>query len=269
MQMPTMKTPVSKCVELAAGSGRMLSKFTGNLVLAQLAARMSAAGQELDAAQQRYVEAVKAILPTRIDVRYENYRSDKRIRRTQTRIEEFEDKKGGRISKAVFPEGTPAITRLQGQSQVDAMILLEGRLAAAVKDWAGASTEQADIAQHRQDYGAAVQARTKAGQDAAAVRAQRDAEKQTFITTYAEIQHRVEAEFPDDKAMQELFFDDVRTASSSAQADGNAGATTEEADAKTGDAPAAKTAAETPAKTEPAAPAKTEPAASDTPAKPA
>ena len=106
MQTPTGRTPVSKCLELAAYSARMLIKFPAHAGLALFAAQMQTAAQALSDAQTAYADAVRAILPTRVDVKYENFVSDRRIRLTQQKAEMADGKKGGAIAKQGFPEGS-------------------------------------------------------------------------------------------------------------------------------------------------------------------
>lgn len=78
MQLPTTKTPVSKCLDLAGYSTRMLARFPANPALAPLGAKMASVAQALSSAQTAYADAVKAILATRVDVKYENFVSDRR-----------------------------------------------------------------------------------------------------------------------------------------------------------------------------------------------
>ena len=219
MQNPSMDTPVSKCLELATYSIRMFGKFPTNVVLTALAAEMTTAKNSLNAGQQHYEAAVLEILPARVDVKYENHTSDRRIRLTQQKVEMADGKKGGRIAALVFPDGSSPITRLLGDSQVSAMSDLEGRLESAVTLWPEAAAEKTDIAQHRAAYAAALKHRTDAGQHARDKRALRNAAKEAFITKYTEITSRVAAEFPRDTPMQDLFFDEVRTKSALAEAD--------------------------------------------------
>jgi hypothetical protein len=218
MQTPTDKTPVSKDIDLAAYAARMLSKFPDNLVLKQLSEEMLAAGASLATAQRAYEDAVRAILPTRVDVKYENYASDLRIRRTQKKADLADGRPNGPIAKAVFPEGSAPIVRLQGASQVDAMVNLEGRLGSAKALWNEAETEKADVKSFRERYAGALEGRRAAGQTARDSRVERNAEKNRFLVKYAEIGHKVEAEFPRDRAMSDLFFDDVRGRSTAQQA---------------------------------------------------
>ncbi|MDC3985014.1 hypothetical protein [Polyangium jinanense] len=218
-----MNTPVSKCGDLAAYAARMLGKFTNQATLLALGLEMTAAAAELHAAQAVYEQAVRDILPARVDVKYENYVSDRRIRVTQQKAEMADGKRGGRIAAIAFPEGSAPITRLVGASQVQAMVDLEGRLAAAQALWPDASAEKEAIAQHREHYDNALIARKNAGQHARNMRAARNAAKDKFIHKYVEIMSRVEAEFPKDRATQDLFFDEVRTKSALATADTSTG----------------------------------------------
>ncbi len=219
MQAPTMNTPVSKCLELATYTSRMFSKFSTIAVLTALAGEMNSAKNKLATSQQVYETAVFEILPTRVDVKYENLVSDRRIRLTQQKVEIADGKRGGRIASMVFPDGSASVTRLLGESQIQKMIDIEGLLASATDLWSDAGAEKADIAQHRTRYKAAIDLRTAVGQTARDKRALRNAAKEAFITKYVEIMSRVEAEFPRDRPMQDLFFDDARTKSALVQAD--------------------------------------------------
>jgi hypothetical protein len=60
-------------------------------------------------------------------------------------------------------------------------------------------------------YETALETRRAAGQKASDLRAARNLIKEDFLSVYAEISSRVRAEFPRDRAMQDLFFDDVTT----------------------------------------------------------
>jgi hypothetical protein len=223
MQSPTRKTPISKCSELARYAARMLGKFGSNVVLLGLAAEMTSGEAELVATHDAYEEAVKAILPARVDVKYENHVSDRRVRASQQKAEIADGRRGGRIASLLFPEGSGAITRLVGDSQVEAMKDLEGRLAAAAPLWPEALAEKDVIAAHRQQYQAALESRDVAGQKARDAKAARDAAKEKFLSMYAVVMSRLEAEFPRDKVMQDLFFDEVRGRSAVADADTGAG----------------------------------------------
>ena len=223
MQTPTQTTPVSKCLDLAGYAARMLSKFACQAAFAALEDKMRAGAAELAAAQGEYEKAVKAILPTRVDIKYENYVSDRRIRLSQQRAEIADGKRKGRILSLVFPEGSAPIIRLFGASQVEAMTDLEGRLAAAQSFWPEAEAEKVELGVFRMRYQAALESRQIAAQDARDLRAARNAVKDRFLTMYVEVMARVEAELPRDRVSQALFFDEVRTRSALATADTNEG----------------------------------------------
>ena len=223
MQSPTPKTPISKCLDLASYSACMLGKFPSHPIFVALEEKMSVEAAELAATQAEYEKAVKAILPTRVDIKYENYVSDRRIRLSQQRVEIVDGKRNGRIASLVFPGGSAPITRLVGASQVEAMIDLEGRLAAAHASWPEAEAERVELGVFRQRYQTALENRRIAAQKAQDLRAARNAAKDKFLTMYAEVMARVEAELPRDKVAQELFFDEVRTRSSLETADTNEG----------------------------------------------
>ena len=64
----------------------------------------------------------------------------------------------------------------------------------------------------RKSYEAALSARREALQNASNERTARDLAKEDFLSVYAEIASRVKAEFPRDRKMQDLFFDEVAAA---------------------------------------------------------
>lgn len=235
MQNPTVNTPVSKCLELATYATRMFGKFSANATLSAMASELMTAKTNLGTAQQHYEQALLELLPARVDVKYENHVSDRRIRQTQQKVEIADGKKNGPIAALVFPDGSTPITRLVGDSQIQAMADLEGRLESAVNVWPEAASEKADIAKNRQNYSDALKTRNDAAQTIRNKRALRNAAKEAFLTKYAEITSRVAAEFPRDTATQDLFFDEARAKSTLAEADadddsdanaGESGATT-------------------------------------------
>lgn len=219
MQNPTANTTVSKCLELVAYAIRMFGKFPDNAALSAFAAELTNAKTNLADAQQQYESAVLEMLPARVDVKYENHISDRRIRQTQQKAELADGKKNGRIASLVFPDGSTPITRLVGDSQIQAMADLEGRLDSVINLWPDAAPEKADIAKYRQAYANALKYRSDVAQNVRNKRALRNAAKESFLTKYAEITSRVAAEFPRDNSMQDLFFDEARAKSALAQAD--------------------------------------------------
>lgn len=219
MQIPTSKTPVSKCLDLAAYSIRMLSKFPSNETLTPLAQGLQTVAETLMTAQASYAGAVKAILPTRVDVKYEHFLADRRIRLTQQKAEVADGKKGGEIANKAFPGGAAPIVWLVGVSQLNEMTDLAARLESLTTVWPAAAEEAAAISKCCDGYKTAIEARQTAAQSANTLRAARDTAKAAFVSKYAELTSKVGKEFPRDTLMQELFFDDVRARSTAAQAD--------------------------------------------------
>lgn len=215
MQLPTMSTPIWKCLELAEHTGYMLGKFPDSARLVELATRMLDGGATLDAAERAFVDVLQEVLRARIDLKYEDYVSDGFIRRLRKQAEIADGRRGGRIVSQVFPDGVDVVARLQGMSQIDAMRKLEARLAAAQDIWPEAAAAHAALVEHRQRYEGAAVAREELQQRIVEMRALRDAAKERFLHLYAEIANLVKAEFPRDRVSQDLFFGEVRKRSAS------------------------------------------------------
>jgi membrane protein involved in colicin uptake len=66
----------------------------------------------------------------------------------------------------------------------------------------------------RAHYETALKQRKEAGQNASNKKAARDTAKEDYLDVYAQVAARVKAEFPRDRAMQDLFFDTVSDAGS-------------------------------------------------------
>lgn len=211
MQLPTTKTPVSKCVALGRYAAAMLGKFTNKPVLLSLAASMTAATDPLEAAQGAYATSVLALILPRVGVRFNDYSSDNVVRALLRQAEMFDNKKGGPTSSFLFSEGITPIIRPVGQTQVDAMEKLEGKLD-ALASWPEAAAEKAKLTTAREAYATALKDRNTAMLASAGSRAKRDMAKEDFLDVYATVAAKVKAEFPRDRAMQDLFFDKVTSA---------------------------------------------------------
>jgi hypothetical protein len=212
LQIPTPRTPVSKCAALGLYAQTMLGQFPANPALAALATTIGAATSALTAAQHAYAEGVVALIAPRVLVRYADHSSDLAVRAVQRAAETADGMKGGKIAAAVFPGGVTPIVRPVGATQVAEMRALEGRLEAAVTLWPGAGAEKAKLTDERTKYEAALAARKTALEKVADLRAKRDAAKEDFLDVYAATAARVKAEFPRNRAMQDLFFDKVTDA---------------------------------------------------------
>ena len=211
MQLPTSKTPVSKCTALGRFAAAMLGKFTNKPALLSLAASIAAATDSLEAAQGAYAGSVLALVIPRVGVRYNDYVSDNVVRALQRQAEMFDGKRGGATGSFLFPDGVTPIVRPVGKTQVDAMQLIEGRLD-ALASWPDAAAEKAKLSAARASYAAALSDRDAAMLATAALRAKRDAAKEDFLDVYASVAAKVKSEFPRDRPMQDLFFDKVTDA---------------------------------------------------------
>ncbi len=233
MQVPSEKVPVARCLALAGYSERMLGKFPLNTTLAALSGRMRTNARSLEDTEALLTRRRAEIVLLRVDLRFEDYSSDGRVRRTFKLAEIVDGRSRGRLSSQLFPDGLKAITRRFGEKQIEYMIDLELRLDAVVDIWPEAAAERDAVAEHRARYQAALQARTDKENEIRSALTARNAARVRFVEQYAEIAHRVKAEFPGDKVTPELFFDKVRTraAAAATSVDGETGE-------GTGDAPA-------------------------------
>jgi hypothetical protein len=208
MIMPNRNTPVQRCVELAQYTEHMLRKFPDNARLILLAGRVGEGGGALEAAHRAYEDEQRVLALRRIDVDYENYLADASVRRMR-KLLEVVDRRGGRIMSQVFPAGFPDVSRIQGARQVAAMSLLEVRLQGVQDLWPDAAVELAELVVRRTTYSDALDARKDCERRSLALRVARDAAKERFLQLYAEVVSLVQAEFPRDRATQELFFRDA------------------------------------------------------------
>jgi hypothetical protein len=223
MIMPGMNTPVSKCEELSLYTEQMLAKFADNPRLTALIPRLVVSRGGLEAAGLALHGEQRALMRLRIDVDFENYISDRRVRRTRKLVEMHDGRRGGRIAAQIRPDGSLDFSRIQGAKQIDAMRALEARLAATQDIWPEAASELGDIAQHRIRYGAAVNARDEGLRRVKDLRTARNAAKERFLQVYAEAVSLVAAEFPRDRVTQALFFLDAYERSGRSSEDGGDG----------------------------------------------
>ena len=209
MQLPSTRTPVARCLELAYYTSRMLSKFPERPALLELARRLGEGVETLDAADKAYQAVRRELIEARVDVGFADHQSDRVIRRTHKQAEIEDGQRGGRIVTQVFPGGMAKITRLVGNSQVAAMRKLEARLQSSQDIWPGASRELVTVTASRLGYETALDNRQAAAQKLHDLRTARDAARERFLDLYSEVVSRVKAEFPRNTSLQNLFFDDV------------------------------------------------------------
>lgn len=211
MQVPGSQTPITRCLTLGAFAGQMLGKFPENTRLVELSQRMFEGVDTLRAAEQNVAARLQALLLARVDLGYADYDSDQATRSSKKRAEIADGVAGGHIVSRVFPDGIANITRRFGESQIVAMRTIETRLDNARSIWPEAGDELTRLQSSRERYETALAARNQAQQDVRDARDARNATRERFIDLYVEITNRVKAEFPRNRVLQDLFFDQVRT----------------------------------------------------------
>jgi hypothetical protein len=209
MIKPNKNTPVARCVEMAEYTGHMLGKFVDRPRLIEMGGRMRDGGGSLEAAERACEAQERALTLLRIDVDYENYMSDQRVRRTRKQVEIHDGRRDGRVAAQVFVDGSLDFSRIQGAKQIDAMRSLEARIATMQDIWPEAKDELAAITLHRVRYADAIAARDEGVRKHKDLLANRNAVKERFLSLYSEIVSLVEAEFPRDPVTQRLFFLDA------------------------------------------------------------
>jgi hypothetical protein len=127
----------------------------------------------------------------------------------QRAAEMADGKVGGPIASKLFPNGITPIIKPIGATQVQEMHDLEGRYDVLIATWPDGALEKSKIVAARKIYEDGLNARRDTLQNASNARTARDLTKEDFLTVYAEIGARVKAEYPRDRKMQDLFFDDV------------------------------------------------------------
>jgi hypothetical protein len=208
MQLPSKRTPVRKCVAAAGFSCRMLAKHGEDPRLAELGLRFEGGRTELIQSERRLLDSEDHLNLVRVDVMFEDYSSDVFLRRLMARAEAEDGRKGGKLSKLLFPDGLQDITKRKNAAQVERMRQLEARLA-EVQDWDEAAGLATELGGYRGRYEVALGVRLEAERQVVTERARRDATKERFLDLYAEIAAQIRSIFPRDRRMQDLFFDDL------------------------------------------------------------
>jgi hypothetical protein len=187
----------------------MLGKLPQNPPLAGFAQKMGDLSATLDTASQAYEQSKLGIIDARVDVKFVDLTTDTEIQSFLRRVETADNKAGGPLFTIVAPEGKTALVKPFGQKQLDVLVNLMGTLKAMAATWAPAAQEITVLDGLAKSYKAALDSRDAAWQNARDLRIARNLAKQAFITGYVEISFSVKALYPQDKKMQDLFFDDV------------------------------------------------------------
>lgn len=212
MQLPNRNTPVERCLELSAFTVGALRTY-GAMFEAppELAAQLEALANTLEpsaaamaAAQASYRTSVLAIIPHRVAVKLADLRSSDVVKSVKRAADDADPS----ISDAIFPGGTTPITKPFGQTEVDGLRRLEGRIA-AVSAWTGRDAQGARIIAVRTVYETALKGRKEAMLAAGAQHALRDMAKEDFLDAFATVAATIKGVFPRDRARQDVFFDAV------------------------------------------------------------
>lgn len=209
MQNPTIKTPIPRCTQLGRYAARMLGKLPQNPSLAAYALKMSAISSALDTANQAYEHSKLVIIDARVDVKFVDLTTDTEIQSLLRRVETADNRAGGPLFKVVAPEGKTALVKPFGQKQRDVLTDLAGTLNVLAATWADAAKEATLVDGLGKTYQTALDYREGAWQNARSLRIARNLAKLAFIAGYLEISFGVKALYPQDKKMQDLFFDEV------------------------------------------------------------
>jgi hypothetical protein len=215
MQLPSQSTPIARCETTSLYTQGALRQYPTIIETPpDVAARLASLADALEngtltllMSQDEYRKAVLALIPLRFGVKIIDFKADAVVRS----VKRAADDAGKEISEAIFPNGMTPIIRPVGQTQVEALRGLEGRIA-AVSRWSEWEANLARVVGVRTEYETALTQRKEAMIAAAAKRAVRNAAKGDFLDLFASIAGAVREVFPRDRKRQDVFFDVLRTA---------------------------------------------------------
>lgn len=227
MQLLQPNTPVDRCESVTRYAESAILQYIEAFeppaaeaeVLRAQAEALRTGRVALTTKQADYRTAVLDTIAPRVAVMLVDLRADSVVRSAKRAADEA----GKDVAAMVFPEGVTPIVKLVGQTEVDALIALEGRILAAASRWTDAAATHARIVEARTRYETALANRTAALNLASSKRALRDGSKEDFLDTYAKVTSAIKALFPRDKALQDVFFEDVRRAGGESEGEDDAG----------------------------------------------
>lgn len=216
MQLPTRTTPITRCETASAFTQGALRRYSDIFTAAdEVSAQLESLAETLEGATAALIEAqasyrakVVGLVALRFEVKLMDLRADDMVRT----VKRAADNHSRAVSAAVFPKGITPIVKPIGQTQVDKLRDLEGRIAAASK-WAERQQALDQVVAVRERYETALTQRKEGMIAAAAERALRDAAKEDFLDTFAVLAGAVRQIFPRDRVRQDVFFDTLRSRS--------------------------------------------------------
>ncbi len=214
MQTPNLATPIARCESASLFAQQALRRFPilfesppeTRARLEALATSLETATRALAGAQSDYRASVLAVVAQRVEVKLVDLKADDLVRG----LKRAADDAGKATAEPLFPGGVTPIVRPVGQTQVDELRALEGRLAASRLPAKEAALARLQAA--RTEYEAALAGRKTAMTAAADKRAVRDAAKEDCLDVVAAVAGAVREAFPRDRARQDVFFDELRAA---------------------------------------------------------
>lgn len=228
MQIPSPRTPVSRCLELSLFAKTALTMYREHPPLMALAETLHQSAERLKRAEAELRAAEEPLIVARATVKLEDLKADAAVRSVGRRVEDADGRKGGRFFLAVFPEGITPIVKPIGGEQLTTMRSLEARLASSKLPEAASLTEL--ITKARTSYEAALSAREEARRKVTTLLIERDSAKEDFLDVYAAAAAKVKAEFPRDRPLQDVFFDEVTGRGARSVPEPDTGASAEDAD---------------------------------------
>lgn len=210
MQLPSLHTPVNKCIELAQYTETALTAMSDKYSeLSDLHATLTAAREQTQTAVDQTQSLIAQRKDKRVASRMADLLADEGIRNLKRAAESAQGMEGGYVS-VLFPDGMSPMVRLQGVSQIGEMKDLEHRLA-GLEGWAGASDEAKKLAALRESYEQAVDAQAKLEASIRKSIIERESAKANLVTVFDQVARSIQIRFPRNRRMQDVFFDRFRT----------------------------------------------------------
>lgn len=212
-----MKTPIEKCQHLSIYTCTMLGHFPDNPTLTALKTGLEGSTNNYLAKNRAYQEAGIARIGPRVALKYRDHMTDRGLRAIQSAAEVADGKRGGKLSNMVMPDGLSPAIKPFGEAQVKQLDGVADRLGNMGNVWPDSPKHLATTVEMKKQYADCLKNRDDSVRGEATARAARDIAKEEFLDTYAMVAARIKAEYPRDRAMQELFFDKVDSDTGSAE----------------------------------------------------
>lgn len=204
MQAPNLRTPVDDLIRLSIYHRLVLGRFPE---LKRLSTRAEKAEKQLEEQQKKYEAAVRALIQPRAAVKVIDFFTDRYVNVIHLAAKVADGGREGATTRTLFPDGKAVIIEPIGSTEI---IHLETR----IETLGGplAAEHLAPLRKLRKEYEEAVATRLQAMKDAGAQRELRNAARRVFVEAYVANQGAIKEAYPNDRRMQDLFFDDLRDA---------------------------------------------------------